>query len=315
VGLTIETRPDYGFKETGEKLLSLGCTRIELGVQTTKESVLKRIKRGHSVKDSIRAIRELRDLGFKLTFHIMLGLPSSSKNQDIEMMKELFSNPDFRPDMLKIYPCIVAKGTELYEEYKQGKYKPLPTKDAVEIISEVFPYIPAYCRVMRVQRDIPQQNIIAGPNRTNLRQYVDKAISDKEIMEIRHREAGRNKGNKKEKQIFIDEYEASKGKEFFISYESKDREVLYGFCRLRITKDKPALIRELHVYGKSTELGRKGRIQHKGIGKQLLAKAEAIAKENNKESILVISGVGVREYYRKLGYQLSNDYMKKNILE
>ncbi|MDI3474008.1 MAG: elongator complex protein 3 [Candidatus Woesearchaeota archaeon] len=311
VGLTIETRPDYA---DGKKLLALGCTRVELGIQSTKERALKEINRGHSVKDSIKAVKELKNQGFKLVFHIMIGLPSSSVEGDIKMIKELFDNPDFRPDMLKIYPCIVVKGTELYKDYIEGKYKPLTTEEAVKIISEAFQYIPEYCRVMRIQRDIPEQNIYAGPNKTNLRQYVDEAIKGKRIMEIRHREAGRNKVKDSESKIFIKRYKASGANEYFISYESTDREVLYGFCRLRIV-DERAFIRELHVYGKSAPLGKEGEIQHKGIGNLLLKEAERIASEKKVNTILVISGVGVREYYKKRGYRLYKGYMRKDIFK
>lgn len=346
VGLTIETRPDYGFFEHGKEMLKLGCTRIELGVQTTSDLSLKAMERGHTVNDSIRSIRELKDLGFKLNFHIMPGLIGSSKKKDIEMIKELFKNSDFRPDMLKIYPCMVTKGTKLYELYKKGSYTPLSTKDACEIITSIYPEIPYYCRIMRIQRDIPTQNIVAGVDVTNLRQYIFESLKKEgkfsSIKEIRHREAGRVKSDLPTK-LFIEKYSASKGTEFFISLESIDRKVLYGFCRLRLpyknlaldcvedcekksigsdtgnvyAKDvcdkKIALVRELHVYGTAINIGGIGEVQHKGYGKQLLKKAEEIAKENKVETILVISGIGVRGYYKKLGYRKYRTYMAKNL--
>ena len=319
VGLTIETRPDYGKLKEGNEMLRLGCTRVELGIQSVYDDVLDRIKRGHSVNDSIESIKILKDLGFKLNFHYMVGLPGIG-TRELDGLKELFLNEDFKPDMLKLYPCMVMKGTELYKEWKKGKYKPLTTEKAAEVIVEFKRYVPEYCRIMRVQRDIPSYATEAGPGRTNLRQYVNKILEDKKIKCrcIRCREIGRNiKKGKVKLKVF--EYKASKGKEFFISLE--DDNSLYGFCRLRfpseflrkeITKDS-ALIRELHVYGELTELGEKGKVQHKGYGKLLLKKAEEISRKNKKNKIVVISGVGVREYYKKFGYKREDVYMVKKI--
>ena len=317
IGLTIETRPDYGNLKQGNEMLRLGCTRVELGIQSVYDDVLKKIQRGHTINDSIDSIRSLKDLGFKLNFHMMLGINDS---RELQGLKELFINEDFRPDMLKIYPCMVLKGTKLYEDYKKGRYHPLNTKDATEIISEFKRDIPPYCRIMRIQRDIPTSITEAGPDKTNLRQYVDKLLKEKGIKChcIRCREIGRNIKQGKVK-LNILEYNASQGREFFISLE--DENSLYGFCRLRfpsqylrkeITKDS-ALIRELHVYGESVELGKKGSIQHKGYGKLLLKKAEEIARKNNKTKMVIISGIGVREYYKNLGYKKEEVYMVKNL--
>ena len=315
IGLTIETRPDYGKLKQGNEMLRLGCTRVELGIQSVYDDVLKKIQRGHTIKDSIESIRILKDLGFKLNFHMMLGINNS---RELQGLKELFINEDFKPDMLKLYPCMVLKGTRLYDDYKKGKYNPLNTKDAAEIISEFKRDMPSYCRIMRIQRDIPTSITEAGPDKTNLRQYVDKLLKEKEIRCncIRCREIGRNIAEGKPK-LKVLGYEASKGKEFFISLEDKNS--LYGFCRLRfpsqfirkeITKDS-VLIRELHIYGESVELGKKGKIQHKGYGKLLLRKAEEISEKNNKNKIVVISGIGVKEYYKKLGYKKDGPYMVK----
>ena len=300
-------------------MLRLGCTRVELGIQSVYDDVLEKIKRGHSVKDSVDSIRILKDLGFKLNFHYMVGLPGIG-TRELDGLKELFLNEDFKPDMLKLYPCMVMKGTELYKEWKNGKYNPLTTEKAAEVIAEFKRYVPEYCRIMRVQRDIPSYATEAGPGRTNLRQYVNKILEDKKIKCrcIRCREIGRNiKKGKVKLKVF--EYKASKGKEFFISLE--DDNSLYGFCRLRfpseflrkeITKDS-ALIRELHVYGELTELGEKGKVQHKGYGKLLLKKAEEISRKNKKNKIVVISGIGVREYYKNLLYKKEGAYMVKEI--
>jgi len=325
VGLTIETRPDYGMLKEGNEILSYGCTRVELGVQTTDEKILKFIERGHLVRDSIKSTQILKDLGFKINYHLMPGLPGSSLKKDLKMMKEIFSNPEFRPDMLKIYPCMVVKGTKLYDLYKKGKFRPITTKQAAELIAEFKKYVPRYCRIMRVQRDIPSYVISSGVDRTNLRQYIDRIMIEKKIKCncIRCREAGiisekyNIEPNKLE--INIEKYEASKGTEYFISIEDKKQNILLGFCRLRFPYEflrkeiikESALIRELHVYGEMAGIGKKGKIQHRGLGKELLIKAEEIARKNGKKKIVVISGVGVRNYYRKLGYEREGVYMIK----
>ncbi|MFA6088245.1 MAG: tRNA uridine(34) 5-carboxymethylaminomethyl modification radical SAM/GNAT enzyme Elp3 [Candidatus Woesearchaeota archaeon] len=314
VGLTVETRPDYGRKINGLDLLKLGCTRIELGVQSVYDDVLKFVERGHDVKTSTDSIRELKDLGFKLNFHYMPGLCDAKK--DLEGMKELFSDSNFRPDMLKIYPCMVLPGTKLADLYDKSKFKPINTSDAVLLISEFMKYVPSYCKIMRVQRDIPSDKIVAGVDKTNLRQMVDLEMKRKGILssEIRSHESSRTESSGKQK-IEIVEYDASNGKEFFIS--SCDDNSVFGFCRLRFPSDdsKIAFVRELHVYGRAQTMGEcdDDSSQHKGIGKELMKVAENISKKNKKQKIIVISGVGVRGYYRKLGYKLDDTYMIKKI--
>jgi elongator complex protein 3 len=321
VGLTLETRPDYAKLKQGNEMLRLGCTRVELGVQSVYDSALKKIQRGHSVKDTIESISVLKDLGFKINAHYMLGLPGISKKKDLEGLKELFSNSDFKPDMLKLYPTMVVEGTKLYGLWKKKRYNPLATKQAAEIISEAKKFIPKYVRIMRVQRDIPTYMTAAGVDRTNLRQYVAELTRKKKIKCkcIRCREIGRaEKIGKPE--IDMIHYPASGGTEFFIFAEDKYNS-LFGFCRLRfpnkalrkeITEDS-ALVRELHVYGPAAAIGKKGKVQHKGIGKKLLKKAEDIAKTYNKEKIIIISGIGVKNYYKKFGYKEEGPYMVKKV--
>ncbi len=321
IGLTIETRPDYALKKQADQMLKLGCTRVELGIQSVYEKPLKNIKRGHTVKDSIKSIRILKDMGFKINAHYMLGLPGTTKSQDLLGLKELFNNPNFRPDMLKIYPCMVIQGTKLYKLYKKKKFKPLTTKKAANIIAKAKKFIPEYVRIMRVQRDIPTYMTEAGVDKTNLRQYVEKITKKQNIkcQCIRCREVGRAKQISKPN-ITIINYKASEGKEFFIQAKDKYNNI-FGFCRLRFPssqlrkeiRENSALIRELHVYGTATGIGKTGKIQHKGLGKKLLKKAEQIAKEQNKNKIIIISGIGVRNYYRKLNYRKQGPYMVKNI--
>ena len=324
IGLTVETRPDYGRLKHGNFALDLVATRVELGIESVFDDVLAKIERGHDVNESVTSIRELRDLGFKLNFHYMLGLPGSSPWRDLEGLKKLFDDPDFRPDMIKIYPCMVLKGTKLYDLWKKGKYCPLTTARAAKIICEFKRYVPKYCRIMRIQRDIPTCQTEAGVDRTNLRQYVGKLCKKNSIKCncIRCREVGRAKMMGKVS-ITVKQYEAGKGKEFFIAAEDTVNDVLVGFTRLRfpskarrkeITKHS-ALIRELHVYGETAAVGEKAekKMQHRGYGKLLLEKAEQIAKQNMKNKMIVISGIGVREYYRNLGYRKQGPYMVKSI--
>jgi elongator complex protein 3 len=319
VGLTVETRPDYGKLKQANDMLRLGATRVEIGVQSVYEDVLVKVERGHSVADTIESIQILKDLGFKINAHYMPGLPGVDRTRDLAGMKQLFENPDFRPDMLKIYPCMVVKGTKLFDMYKKGEFHPISAEQAAEVIAEFKRYVPKYVRIMRVQRDISSKEIEAGVKRTNLRQYIDVQLKNKGIVCqcIRCREP--KTAELKNAKILVYEYPASKGTEFFISAENKEN--LFGFCRLRfpssflrkeITKDS-ALLRELHVYGSAAGLGEEGEVQHKGLGKQLLKTAEGIAKANKKKKIVVISGIGVRPYYKKLGYKLEGPYMVKNI--
>ncbi len=257
----------------------------------------------------------------------MIGLPGSSRKKDINSFKKIFSDQSFRPDMLKIYPCMVLKGTKLYRLWKNHKYKPVTTKKAVEIITEIKSFVPLYVRIMRVQRDIPTYLTEAGVDKTNLRQYIEKELKEKGIKCncIRCREIGhklkKEKINLKNIKLKIIEYDASNGKEFFISYEDVKNNALIGFCRLRFPSqslrkeitDKSALIRELHVFGSAISIGKKGNIQHAGYGKKLLKKAEDISRKNKKNKIVVISGIGVRNYYRRLGYKKQGPYMVKNL--
>lgn len=333
VGLTVETRPDYGKLKQGNEMLKLGATRVELGVQTVYDDVLKKIERGHTIKDTIESTRTLKDLGFKIAYHVMPGLPDVPYKKDLDALNEFFKNPDFRPDMLKIYPCMVLKGTKLHDLYKKKKYKPLTTKKAAYLIAEFKKDIPTYARIMRIQRDIPTYATEAGVDKTNLRQYIEKIMKEKKTKchcmrcrEVGNFLKGRNIKNMgkiiKNIEIKAAYYEASEGTEFFISAEDFKNNVLFGFCRLRfpsqflrkeITEDS-ALVRELHVYGEAAAIGRKGAIQHRGLGKELLKEAEEIAKTYYKNKIVVISGIGVRNYYKKLGYKKEGRYMVKKLI-
>lgn len=318
VALCIETKPDWGFLDHGNLMLRQGCTRVELGIESIYDDVLTHVHRGHTVADSKKSIRILRDLGLKINFHYMPGLPLTNRRRDIEGMRQLFSDPDYRPDMIKLYPCMVAPGTALYYQYQQGKFSPLSTEEAAERIVAFKTICPEYCRIQRIQRDVPTKYWEAGVDRTNLRQYIFERYKP-HCRCIRCREPKEKNIAWDSVRLKVTEYDASNGKEFFIAAEDTRNDIIIGFCRLRfpsqylrseITKDS-ALLRELHVYGAATAIGDDGIIQHRGWGKKLMEKAEEIAQEYGKNKMVVISGVGVREYYHKLGYKKEGMYMVK----
>lgn len=323
VGLTIETRPDWSKERHVDRFLCLAATRIELGVQSIYDDVLLKIKRGHTVKDVVTATRILKDAGYKVAYHMMPGLPGSDIDRDYEMFVEIFKNPDYRPDMLKIYPTLVMPGTELFEMWKKGEYMPYALEELIELIIRVKSIVPPYMRIIRIQRDVPISAIAAGLKIGNFRQVIKEYMERRGIKCrcLRCREAGRYllyKGeipSPKNAKITKMYYNASGGIEVFISVEDPHLDIVFGFLRLRIPSEnahrwevdeRTAIIRELHVYSPQVPVGDKHSIwwQHKGFGKMLINEAESIAlDEFDKNKILVISGVGVREYYRRLGYR------------
>ena len=332
VSLCIETKPDWCREKEVNEMLGLGTTRVELGVQSIYNDVLKYTNRGHGVEDSVEATRLLKDSGLKVAYHMMPGQPLSSREKDIEMFREIFANPDFRPDGLKIYPCMVMPGTALARLYEKGRFTPLSTGEAAEIIAEASRFIPYYARVYRIQRDIPTKFALAGIDRNNLRQIVEMKMSETGIKgrDIRARETGINRGkgveaDYSEMKIVAGEYAASSGTEIFISIEDEKNDLIAGFCRLRKPfrpfrkefTENTCCIRELHVFGPAVALGEKNpeSEQHKGFGKRLVLEAEKIAAEKfDAEKMLVISGVGARDYYaRKLGYGREGAYMSKRL--
>ncbi len=328
IGLTIESKPEWALADNAYEMLKYGATRFEIGVQTLNDDILRKINRGHTSYDIKRCFLELKDMCFKINAHMMLNLPYSSEKDDIDSMRELFENEAFRPDMLKIYPCLVIKGTLLFDMYKRGEFVPLDTFKMAELISKIVPFFPDYVRVMRIQRDVPTPVIEAGVKNSNLRNYVDELLIKKNIKsnDIRAREVGfallSGKSIKDDFVIKTLKYKSSGGDEFFISVVNSDN-LIIGFLRLRFPfkiglmshiDDKTAMIRELHVYGNTVCVGNESQsFQHKGWGKKLLQYAENICTDNGYEKIIVISGVGVREYYKKNGYFFDEPYMVKNL--
>jgi len=318
IGLTLETRPDYIDAKEIVNFRKLGCTRVELGVQSIFDEVLQKNKRGHDVRRTIQATKLLKDAGVKINYHIMPGLYGSNLKKDCLMFEKLFSNSSFQPDMLKIYPTVVLKNSTLYKIWKDGKYKALTDKDFEKFILKIKKeIIPPYVRIARLVRDVPTAHILAGPRISNLRQIV----ADRSVCQcIRCREV-RADYDIKEK-IVLDRinYSASDGQEIFLQYVSRDKKKLFALLRLRIPSvvagplQKYAIIREVHTYGKITKLKTSDSTspQHIGLGKKLIAEAEKIAKQEfGLSKIAVISGVGVRNYYRRLGYRLKDTYMVK----
>jgi elongator complex protein 3 len=329
VGLSIETRPDFINGKEILHLRRLNVTSIELGVQTIYDDILNKTKRGHKVESTIQATRKLKDAGFKICYQIMPNLPGSNFQKDLNVFKELFSNQDFKPDYLKIYPLSVLKGTEVYNLWKNKKYKPYKDEELKKLLKEIKKEVPLYVRIQRLIRDIPAQDIEAGTKTSNLRQII-QTESIKEGWSckcVRCREIKQDYNLKEKLNLFRDNYDASQGKEIFLSFEDKERKNLYSLLRARIPsknqdifKKLPILrdsliIREIHTYGQQTPLKQKGKsAQHKGLGKKLMKEIEKIAKKEFKvKKIVVISSVGTRNYYRKQGYRLKDTYMIKNI--
>lgn len=330
IGLTIETRPDYCKEYHVDNMLRFGATRVELGVQTVYDDILKLVKRGHSVADTVEATRICKDAGLKVCYHMMPGLPGSDMEKDFSAFKEIFENINFRPDMLKIYPTLVMKGTELYEIWKRGEYRPLEEEEAVKLLARIKENIPPWVRVQRIERDIPADLIDAGIIQSNIREQVaeEMAAHGKRCRCIRCREIGYKmlKGIKPDYsniELQRMDYYASGGKEVFLSFEDKTNDAIIGYLRLRIPSEKAhrpevgkdaAIIRELKVLGQMVEIGKRieGAFQHRGYGISLMQEAERIAREEfGKRRMLVNSGIGAKEYYRKFGYERNGFYMEK----
>jgi elongator complex protein 3 len=321
IGITLETRPDYVDEKELIEMRELGATRVELGVQVVDDRILAKNNRGHGVKEIAEATALLRAFGFKITYHLMPGLPGATAKKDLELFKKLFTDERFQPDQIKLYPTVVTKGSLLYEWWKEGKYKPYSEKVLRKLILDCKNVVPEYVRIIRLIRDIPGESIVAGNIITNLRQVMQQ--EGVVCRCIRCREAKDKKVSTKDLKLNIQKYQAAGGTEYFISYDSRDGKTLFGFCRLRLPRqlkvledkfiflNNSAIVRELHVYGDLVPTGGKKKTQHGGLGTRLLAEAEKIAKKNKFKEIAVISGVGVRGYYKKFGYKLKNSYMWK----
>jgi len=331
VGLVIETRPDFITKEEVIRMRKLGATKVQIGIQSLNDKVLSMNKRGHDVAKTEEAIKLLRQAGFKIHAHWMPNLYGSTVKSDIEDYKKLW-NPKISPDELKIYPTSIIKDTELFELYRRGKYKPYDYEQLMEVLTTTMPLTPRYCRLTRIVRDIPKEEIEAGNIKSNFRQLAERELNElgTPCQCVRCREIRRDvvKDTSTIKKEII-EYKSSAGNEYFISFVGKVEnsnihdEKLLGFLRLLLPNGKSyinelnnnAIIREVHVYGGVVSVGKEGdkKAQHLGIGKQLIEIAESIAKDNNFKNISVISAIGTREYYKKRGFEIGEMYMKKEV--
>ncbi len=333
VGITVETRPDWCKQPHIDAMLGMGVTRIELGVQNPNDEIYRKVGRTHTVADVTEATQIAKDSGLKIVYHMMPGMPGSSPKKDVQAFREIFTNPLFKPDMLKIYPCLAIAGTKAYQWLQEGTYKPYSTEEAADVIAEVKKFIPKWVRVMRVQRDIPARLILDGVKKSNLRQIVTEKLKNQgakcqciRCREVGHRmEADHVKPDLKNIKILTEQYMASDGKEYFISTEDPINNVLLGYLRLRVPSPKAhrteitevpsAIVRELHVYGPLVPVGRHvdEAWQHKGYGLRLLEEAEQITKENALEKLLVISALGTKRYYMRSGFKHDGPYVSKRL--
>lgn len=327
VGITVETRPDCLAEDDVDGMLDLGVTRVEMGVQNVYDDIYRLVERGHTVRDVVEGTRRLKDSALKVCYHMMPGLPCSSVERDLEGFRQIFTDSRFMPDMLKIYPTLVVKGTKLYEWWRRGDYEPLNTEQAVELVAKVKEIVPPWVRIMRVQRDIPLHQIEAGVDKSNLRQLAQRRIRERGSVCrcIRCREAGHRSREGVEPEtleLVRRTYEASGGEETFIGVEDTRNRVLVGFVRLRIPSDRVSrqeitsstgLVRELHVYGRMTPVGLEGcDWQHMGWGEALMEEAERVAAEDyGMTRMVVMSALGTKEYYEKLGYTKEGPYVSK----
>jgi len=330
IGITLETRPDYCLKPHLQEMLSYGCTRIEIGVQSIYESVARETNRGHTVAAVCHSFHLAKDCGFKVVTHMMPDLPNMGYERDLEGFQEYFENPAFRSDGMKLYPTLVIRGTGLYELWKTGRYQNYTPDQLVELTAKVMSLVPPWTRLYRIQRDIPMPLVSSGVEHGNLRELALQKMRDWDLpcWDIRTREVGMKQIHSQvtpdQVELIRRDYVANEGWETFISYEDPTQDILIGLLRLRkpssaaflkeINDVPSSIIRELHVYGTAVAVSERDptKFQHQGFGTLLMEEAERIAREEHgSQKILVISGVGTRHYYRKLGYKLDGPYMSK----
>lgn len=334
IGITIETRPDYCLKPHLTEMLQYGCTRIEIGVQSIYESVARETNRGHTVAAVTHSFQLSKDCGFKVVSHMMPDLPNCNLERDLTGFQEYFENPLFRSDGLKVYPTLVIRGTGLYELWKTGRYQNYTPDQLVELTAKILSMVPPWTRLYRIQRDIPMPLVSSGVEHGNLRELALQKLRDWNVpcLDIRSREVGmkqiHSQVTPEQVELVRRDYVANGGWETFLAYEDPIQDILIGLLRLRkagsaaflkeITEVPCSIIRELHVYGTAVAVSARDptRFQHQGFGMLLLQEAERIAREEHgSEKLLVISGVGTRHYYRKLGYELDGPYMSKSIVD
>ena len=325
IGITIETRPDYVDDAEIRRLRELGVTRVELGVQSLEEEVLRLIVRDHGTAEVREATRRLKDVGFKVAYHMMPNLPGATPESDLRSTRTLFEDAGYQPDTMKLYPCVVIETAELHAWWRQGRYVPYDDETLLELLLEIKRLVPPYVRIERVIRDIPSTSIQAGCRITNLREAVQRRLKARGLACrcIRCRQLREDAQG--DFRLVRREYPASSGTEIFLSFEETAGDRLASLLRLRIPSAAPvpfaalqgaALIRELHTYGRHVPLHdrQEDAAQHRGFGWQLMQEAERIAHEEfGRRRVAVIAGIGAREYYRRLGYETQDTYMVKTL--
>jgi elongator complex protein 3 len=333
--ITIETRPDYCKKSHIDLMLRLGVTRVELGVQTVYNDIYENINRGHTIEDVFEATRIAKDSGFPVIYHMMPGLPQVNLKRDLEAFEKIFNDERFKPDAIKIYPTLVIPKTKLYQMWKKGEYTPYSLDEYIDLIIKIKKQVPSWMRIQRIQRDIPSNFIAAGVKRGDLRLLIQKKLKKEKAscQCIRCREVGHlqykynYKPNLSDIKLITNRYMASEGEEVFLSFEDIKQDILIGLLRLRcpsnknskseLKTEKTMLVRELHVYGPMVQVGKEAKInqwQHRGWGERLMQAAEKISNEEfDTHKIIVLAGIGTRNYYRRFGYKKEGPYMVKKI--
>ncbi|MCX7837906.1 MAG: tRNA uridine(34) 5-carboxymethylaminomethyl modification radical SAM/GNAT enzyme Elp3 [Anaerolineae bacterium] len=328
VGMVMETRPDYVTLDEVRRLRALGATKVQMGAQSLDDEILAANKRGHTVADTRRAMRLLRLAGFKLHLHWMPNLLGATLESDRADFARLWGDPALRPDELKIYPCSLLEGTELYARWQNGEYQPYTEAELIELLIACKAMVPPYCRINRVVRDIPASYIVAGNTTSDLRLVVQREMRARGLacQCIRCREIRNEKITRAELRLDVLTYPTDVTTEHFLSFVTP-RHRLAAFLRLSLPlPDAPcedildevrdcAMIREVHVYGRALEIGAEstGEAQHAGLGAELIEHATQIARANGFKRLAVIAAIGTREYYRRLGFELGELYMAKGI--
>ena len=334
VGLVIETRPDTITPDNLRMFRQLGCTKIQIGIQNTRQEILDANQRQMSVAQIKRAFSLIRLYGFKIHSHLMVNLLGATPEADKQDFKTFVTDPGFLPDEIKLYPCALVSGTQLVQKYREGAWQPYAKDELVDVLVQDVLATPPYVRISRMIRDISATDILVGNKHTNLRQMVEQELTSEDVtsrvQEIRFREINQQQVRAAELTLQDFVYTTAVSDEHFLQWVTADNKIA-GFCRLSLPHwDKltagacdvtanellvqpgQAMIRELHVYGQALSLGSEGMsAQHQGLGQKLLAKASSIAAEAGYTSLNVISSIGTRAYYRAQGFTDAGLYQQK----
>ena len=326
VGLVVETRPDLITIENLVEMRRQGVTKMQLGIQSMDDRILQLNKRGHSAEEAEEAICLVRAAGYKVVVHWMPNLLGATPQSDREDFARLWREGGVNPDEMKIYPCQLLRNAELYQYWERGEYRPYEEQELIDLLADIKPTVPRFCRINRVIRDIPSNHVVEGNRNTSLRQDVAQEMKKRgsSCQCIRCREI--RKGKIDDRNLVLDDqvYKAGWAEEHFLSYNTQDDNIL-GFLRLSLPSanhffpveelQDAAIIREVHVYGQSVELGGEssGSVQHRGLGSSLIEKAAEIALSKGYRKLTVISAVGTREYYAARGFTLTDLYMVRDL--